>query len=114
MGQGALGGGIGGQVIEAVGAAEEGTRLGPTDGTNRTEGDDDKTGSLLGVEEKLREDTTIVGIAVAVKILGDTVGTLLGWTMVGEIVCSMVVGCTVVGSKILGEIVVTLVRNVGM
>lgn len=70
VGQGALGAGIGGQVIKAVGVAEEGRRLGPTDGTNRTEGDEDKTGSLLGEAEKLREETTIVGIAVAVKILG--------------------------------------------
>ena len=66
---------------------------------------------------------TFVGTMLPGKLLGDTVGAILGCTMVGtvvaggllgEMVCSMVVGCPVVGSKILGEIVVTLVRNVGM
>ena len=80
FGQGAIGAGTGGQVKEAVGGiVEEGRRLGPTDGTKRIDvGEDDcKIGSLLGFEEKFLEETKIVGIGVARKMVGEIVVTFV-------------------------------------
>lgn len=76
FGQGAIGAGTGGHVKEAVGGVvEEGTRLGPTDGTKRIDvGEDDwKTGSLLGFKETFLEETKIVGIGVTRKMVGEIV-----------------------------------------